>query len=310
MYKLGISEEDAKKHTSCSTYKINVTCPYCKKTKNKKISDIHNAKTIGCSCSDGKSYLSKYLHDLLTQLNIKFETEVKYKWNIYKTLDNKIHKASIDFVISYKERQIPLEADGAFHRKDNDMNGQTKEESEYIDKQRDCNCLKYLDEETIRISDVGNIKDNILNSKLSTMFNLSSIDWYKCERFALSNFANNVCGYWNNKKEFETTADLSRIFCVSSPTIRKYLKKGNELGWCLYDSKKEQYKTSVKNGKNNGIKVEIFKEGKSLGVFDSCADVERESEKLFGIKLFKGNIASVCRKERAQHKGYTFKYVL
>ncbi|NGU31094.1 hypothetical protein G6Z34_13465 [Clostridium perfringens] len=55
--------------------------------------------------------------------------------------------------------------------------------------------------------------------------------------------------------------------------------------------------------------VEIFKDNKSLGVFESCSELERQSEKLFGVKLFQSNIGHVCLGRRKSHKGFTFKYV-
>lgn len=74
-------------------------------------------------------------------------------------------------------------------------------------------------------------------------------------------------------------------------------------------SKEKIRKNSSKNGKASGKQVEIFKYGIPLGVFESCAELERQSEELFGVKLWQGNISSVCMGNRKQHKGFTFKYL-
>lgn len=238
MCDLGVVEEYAKKNVSGSDKKIKCICPYCGETIYKSINNIHNRKSIGCKCSDGQSYISKYIYSLLKQLNLDFQTEVKYNWNKYiNPLTNKESQASIDFVIYHNKREIPLEADGKFHRTDNHMNGQTKEMSESIDKQRDDNCLKYLGEETIRISDEGDIKANILNSRLSKEFNLSNIDWSKCEEFAInSNKVKEVCDYWNNKDDDTTIVSMTYELNISRSAIRKYLKQGANLNWCSYSS--------------------------------------------------------------------------
>ena len=310
MIDLGVSEEDAKRYTRCSGKKIVVTCPDCGESKIKKIDKIYRNKSIGCKCGDGMSYPSKYVYSLLKQLNIEFNTEVKYEWNKYiNPLTNKLSQASIDFIIVHNNREIPIEVDGEFHRKDNRINGQTKEQSEYIDKQRDENCLKYLREKTIRISDEGNIKNNILNSKLNELFNLDIVDWNECEKYSLKNISKYVCEYWNNKEEWETTLDVSKAFNISRSVTIKYLNKGSLFTWCNYNGKKETSKSSKQNGLSNGKPVEIFKQKKSLGIFKSISELSRQSERLFGVKLNCGNISSVCNGNVSQYKGFTFNYI-
>lgn len=308
MVDLGVSEEDTKKYTRSTHAKIEVKCPDCGKTKRMAISNITRYKSICCNCSDGNSYLSKYIRSLLDQLRIKYNTEVKYTWNKYTNpKNNKITQARIDFIIHKDGREIPLEADGGFHRKDNSMNGMTAEMQQYIDKQRDENCLKYLGEETIRISDEGDIKENILNSKLVVEFDLSKIDWLKCKEFALKNIVKEVCECWNNKEEWETVSSLEKRF--KSTAIRNYLKRGKKLGWCNYNSKEEIQKSSSKNGKLSGKALEVFKEGKSLGIFESCIELERQSEELFGVKMTSSGIAQACRGVLKTYKGFMFKYI-
>lgn len=90
-------------------------------------------------------------------------------------------------------------------------------------------------------------------------------------------------------------------------------------------SKEQRRKISEANkGKNNPMygkhhneetkrklskPVEIFKDGNSLGIFSSASELERKSEKLFGVKLLSSKISTVCTGKRKFHKGYTFKHV-
>lgn len=310
MCDLGMSEGDSKKYTKSTGKKIEVTCPDCGKKKKMIISSINRRKSISCTCGDGNSYISKYILSVLTQLQTGFDTEVKYDWNKYinPLKNNKLSQASVDFVLYIEKREIPLEADGGWHRKDNKMSGQTKEHSEYIDKQRDDNCLKYLGEETIRISDEGDIRNNILNSKLNELFDLSKVNWEKCEEFALKNIVKEACEYKGDNPNL-STRDIGLLIDKDMSTIHKWLKKGTKLGWCNYDPKEEMRRISSGKTVWNKKKIEIFKEDVSFGIFESMTELERQSEELFGVKLLRNGISRVCSEKRKQYKGFIFKYV-
>ena len=66
---------------------------------------------------------------------------------------------------------------------------------------------------------------------------------------------------------------------------------------------------SAKKLNKNGKQIEIFKDDNSLGVFESASELERQSEKLFGVKLYQGNISAVCLKKTSQYKGFIFRYI-
>ena len=259
--KFGISEEDAKKYTRGSRELIKVKCPDCGKEKTIEIADIFRQKSIECVCGDGFSEGHKYMHELLNQLNINFIDNYKPKWcNYYNEYKKKNSYGEYDFII--EDMKLIIEVDGGFHRKDNEMNGQTKEESEYIDNMKD-ELAKENGYKVIRIPyGDGDFKGNILNSELSYIFDLSNIDWLKCEEFSLSSLIKKVCDYWNNKDEQETTVDVSKIFRLNRTTVRSYLKRGIKLGLCEYDLNKEYNKRLSKVRRANKLrcskKVEIF----------------------------------------------------
>ena len=80
-----------------------------------------------------------------------------------------------------------------------------------------------------------------------------------------------------------------------------------KLGWCNYDAQKE-YLKGVRKKNKNGRQVEMFKDGESLGIFESATELSRKSEELFGVKLLKENISAVCNGERNHHKRFAFRY--
>lgn len=305
MYDLGVSEEDAKMHSSRSGMKITVRCPECGREKRIAIHQLFRNKSISCSCGDGKSYPEKFIMNFLEQLNADFETEYTPKW---------IHNKRYDFYI--KNIDTIIEAHGEQHYENDtfkSVGGRTLEEEEENDKYKKemalNNGIKHYVELDCRESNMEWIKNSILNSELAKLFDLSNINWKQCAELANKNIVKEVCKYWNNKKDNETTKDLEKIFNLNRTSITTYLKKGTKLGWCDYNPKEELKRIVSKNGKLNGKKVEIFKDDKSLGIFISCLELEVQSEVLFGVILLHQNISAVCNGKQKQYKGFTFKYV-
>ena len=307
MCSLGLSEKDAKNHTRGSEDKVFVVCPKCNKKKEITIDNMYRHKSIGCSCGDGFSYGHKYIHSMLKQNNIRFEDNVTFNWCKFKDFKtDKVKKGEYDFVI--EDIKVIVEVDGSFHRKDNKMNGQTKEESQYIDDMKD-KLAKQNGYEVIRIyyNDDFKIKDNLLKSDIVKIINLNNIDWEECERFALSNRVIEICDYWNNdKKDWETTADLEKIFKIDKITIRSYLKKGTELGWCNYNGKEEQ----KRNGGRNKKAVAMYDlDGNFIMEESSALKLKERCLKELNIDLDTSTISKVCSDKRKVHKGYIFKYI-
>ena len=306
---LGLNEEDAKTHTRCSKDKVIVTCPKCNKKKEITIYHIYNYKSICCSCGDGFSYGHKYVHSVLKQNNIDFQDNVIFEWCRFKDYKkDKIRSGEYDFVI--EDIKTIIEVDGGFHRMDNKMNGQTKEESQYIDEMKDKLAREY-GYEVIRVyyNDDFKIKDNLLKSDIAKIINLNNVDWEECERFALSNRVMEICDYWNNdKKDWETTTDLGKIFKISRDTIVDYLKKGTELGWCNYNAKEEQEKGRRKS--KNGKAVAMYDlEGNFIMKESSTMKLKERCLKELNIDLDRSNISNVCLGKYKTHKGYIFKYI-
>ena len=307
-----VGEEFAKSHTHSCSDAIYPICPDCGRIKPKKmkISTIYSNHSIGCICSDGKSYPEKIMIYILKQLNEDFDIEKYFKWCRFKNYkNNKITYGIYDFFIENKN--LIIETDGDFHLKNNDMNGQTKEESIYIDKCKDKLAIEN-GYNIIRIecttSELEFVKYNILNSNLNKLYNLSRIDWIKAEEFALNNLVK-IASKYKRENPNMTTTEISKIIGVKKGTVCKWLKKANRVGWCYYNSKEEQVKNGRKNGRLSSKSVEIFKDGISLGIFESATEIERQSEKLFGIKLNHNGITRICRGERPHYKGYIFKFV-
>ena len=293
---LGVSEEDAKTHTRRSGDKVIVTCPDCGKTKDIRIDKIYNYKSICCTCGDGVKYPEKFMTSVLDQLNIEYIfqlTKKSFDWCEDKKYD--FYIPSLNTIIETHGMQHYEDCWGK--AKDVQENDRIKYELALQNGIKDGDYI-VID---CRYSNKEWVKNNILSSKLNELFDLEKrINWNKCEEFALSNLVKEVCEYWNDRQEWETTKTLAEVFGLSKNAISKYLKKGAGLGWCEYDAKKERGDKRVAMYDSNG---NFIMEEYSVGEL-----VRRVFEEM-GIKLSQGHISAVCNGKRKHHKGYTFKYI-
>ena len=310
MISLGVSEEDAKKYTRSSGQKITVKCPDCGREKNVVISSIYRRKSIGCCCGDGVSYPEKFMISLLSQLSINYTTQYSPKW---------IEKKRYDFYFELNNKKYIIEVHGKQHYGSSEFLIK-KETQQKIDKLKKELALKngigYYIELDCRKSNLEWVRNSITNSELNKIFNLEKVDWLKCEEFALGNRVKEVCDYWHLHNEINneglTTKDLGEIFGLSPDTIRGYLKQGKELNWCDYTPKEGLAKRDNKNStlikQRCSKSIEVYKNGILVGKCESCSELERQSEKLFGVKLVQSAISQVANGGKKQYKGFVFKY--
>lgn len=310
MIKYFKNKEDAYKYSHQSTKNVIMICPNCGREKESKISNIYNKYSINCICDDNMSYPEKFIISFLNQLNIKYHKEYLTNWS-----DNKRY----DFYFEYDNKKYIIETHGKQHYESSfsefKNRSRTLEEEQNNDKYKEqlaiCNGIDEYIILDCRKSELDWIKNSIIQSKLNNIFDLCKIDWLKCEEFAInSNLTKEICDYWNQKEEWETTTDLSKNFNLSRRCISYHLKIGMRLGWCKrYDTKEELRKVASKNGKSTSKQVEVFKDDKSLGIFNSASELSRKSETIFGVKLYESAISMVCNKKRNHAKGYKFEYV-
>lgn len=304
--------EEAKRYTKTSSKKIFLKCPECHRiTKNKfQISYLYYNHSIGCICSDGYSKPAKYFFSVLSQLQLMniisdFEIEKRYDWCIfYNPFKNKECYGIYDFVI--EDFNLIIEIDGGFHRTDNNLSGESKEESIFKDNEKDKLAQKH-GYKIIRISDYKDIKENIIRSQFGEIFDLSNIDWEKSLEDSCSNYVKRICDIKKQNPNF-TTQNISDLTHFCKNTIITWLKVGNELGWCKYNSMDEWNKTKfgVKNNKSIWKKIICLENGI---IFDSVNACSRKSKDVFGINISESFLSLVCNNKRKYARGYHFKFI-
>lgn len=302
----GLDEEFAKTHTYGTGDKGTFRCKHCGEICVDYISYVVKRGNVNCKrCSDAVSYPEKFIFNTLTQLNIEFKTQLS------KTTFEWCDKYRYDFYIP--SLNMIIEAHGEQHYiQTRRKNARTLQEEQENDKLKEQlakeNGIKHYIVIDCRESTLNWMKNNIINSKLNELFDLSKVDWNQCQEYTLKNIAKEVCDYWNNKEEWESATDLGVIFKKDRHTISKFLKRGSELGWCNYDPKEELRKGRKRNNpKRKPIKV--YKDGVFIQEFESSIVLEKNSLKVFGVFLNSKNVSAVLNGRRKHHKGFTFSFV-
>ena len=301
-----VDKNNAYKYTYGSGNRILFQCLDCGEQKLMKICDMY-ARGIHCSkCGDGISYPNKIMYNILSQLNLIFEIEKLFDWCIFKKYNNqnKLHKGRYDFYFKLNNKEYIVEMDGSLHFKKGYSNDLL--EVKYIDEMKNILAQEH-NIEIIRInceySDINYIKNNILKSKLNCLFDLTTIDWLKCDKFATSSRVKEICDLWNNG--LNNVTKISNLTKLSKVTVATYLNKGTKIGWCDYNGKNELTKRTISNNKKNLSKpVLCIETGK---IYNSASECDRCSEDDFGMKLFQTNISLSCRNNKP-YKGFHFKY--
>ena len=243
-------------------------CKKCRKPFYRNWHTVYSHK-YGCIlCGDGISYPEKFTHSFLRQLNIKYMYQYSPKW---------ISPKRYDFYFELKNNNYIIETDGGLgHGEENALSGQTATETSAIDDYKDFmaekNNIKLLRIDCKK-SNLEYIKNNILNSELSKLFNLSNMDWIKCHEFACSSLIKEVCDLWNNG--IKNTQDISNIVYLNRVTVIKYLKNGKILNMCDYDSKLEMRKNGSINGKKRRkVVYQYTLDGKFIKEYKSLLEAE------------------------------------
>ena len=225
----------------------------CKDCGCEKSMNSHNLINQGfcCpKCSDSTSYPEKITFSILQQLNLEFTCQLTKK--IFGWCDNYRYDFYIPSINGILEINGLQHYGRTFEGIKSDKRARSLEEEQKNDRMK-----KQIAEENgignyitidCRKSELEFIKRNILNSRLSELFNLSGIDWLKCHEFACKSLIKTTCELWDNG--MKSALEISNTLEMDRCTIISYLKKGKILGWCDYDAKEVRKRTAIINGIN------------------------------------------------------------
>lgn len=256
------NENDAYCHSRSSSEKVFVKCPYCGTVKKMLISELTRCGYVTCDiCSDGISYPNKFAHELFRQLStqyIKYQSEYSPDWAGKLRYDN--------YIVLLNGKKIIVEMDGAFHydSKNNDLiqndlykNNLAKEHGIKMIRVN-CNYLKVGQR-------YNTVKTNI-SEALKDIFDLSNVDWDKCNDVGVSNKLIEVLNYYKNNPRLGLQ-EIAMDCNISMPTLYEYLYTGEELGLCVY-TRNDQNR--IKNSKPIAMYdcqmnlIGVYKSGKQI----------------------------------------------
>ena len=231
--KLLLNPEDGYKYFATGSQYLDFVCPNCKSIIKHNISIVSRYGLYCSHCGDGMSFGEKFVNELLKQLQVEFVFNKATQWS-----DNKRY----DFII--KSMSLIIEVHGAQHYrtafsfKHSSRKSKSLEEEQANDVYKKSlamnNGIKHYVELDCRNSDYEFVKQSVLESELSKLYDLSNIDWEKCfEATGVSN-VKRCADLWNGG--MKNTKEISEEICMNRTSVIEYLKKAKMLGLCDYDT--------------------------------------------------------------------------
>ena len=296
--------EDATKYCKTTKQKIDFVCPDCGRHHTKAIGTVYTCHNLSCPCQDGWSYPNKFMHSVLEQIGVNFETEKSFDWSKGRIYDDYIEHNGLKIITEQHGKQ--------HYEREINKNGRTIKEEQENDKiKHDLaiqNSIDYYFVIDCRESTKEYIQNSILNSGLFSILNINpnDIDFNKCDEFATSNMTKQICEYKNSHSDM-TTKEIAKLFHISYKTANDWVKKGAKLGWCTYekfDDLKLRYQREdmpVNNRPIHCITTDTYHR--------SATKFVEYYQSLRGKKLCARNIRSVCTGKRNHVNNMKFEYI-
>ena len=296
--------EDATKYCKTTKQKIDFVCPDCGRHHTKAIGTVYTCHNLSCPCQDGWSYPNKFMHSVLEQIGVNFETEKSFDWSKGRIYDDYIEHNGLKIITEQHGKQ--------HYEREINKNGRTIKEEQENDKiKHDLaiqNNIDYYFVIDCRESTKEYIKNSILNSGLFSILNINpnDIDFNKCDEFATLNMTKQICEYKNSHSDM-TTKEIAKLFHISYKTANDWIKKGAKLGWCTYekfDDLKLRYQREdmpVNNRPIHCITTDTYHR--------SATKFVEYYQSLTGKKLCARNIRSVCTGKRNHVNNMKFHYI-
>lgn len=294
--------DDGYGYTQKSNQKVDWLCPICGEIiKDKRINEVSRNGLICPVCGKTKSYPNRLMYALLSNINADFKNEKVFKWS-----DNKRY----DFYLN--KQRIIIEMNGKQHYDKDFFNTceEVKENDRYKLSLATNNNIKLENYIIIdaRYSELEFIKNNILNSKLSDILDLSNVDWIKIGLLAELNPMKEACRLWDFG-----IRDISKIAAHIGYHLSKtseFLRKGELLGITTYTKKVSHelgfQKISDTKYERYGKPFLCIENGK---IFGSSTVAMKVSEKEFGKFIVHKSFQRVIDEKQEHTNGFHFKAI-
>jgi very-short-patch-repair endonuclease len=242
---------DAEKYGIGSHARVKLRCPICNQPKTLQVCDLCS-KGFHCDyCNDNVSLGEKIIRNLILQLPIEeYDFEFTDSWTQNKRYD---------CYFMYDNKKYLIEVDGEQHIKN------TSWSSKEWQNQNDLFKTKlaldngfYLIRVKAYKTDFDYIKQSVLESELSEIFDLSKIDWNVICKQTVTSRNVEIAKYYKEHEDM-MLKDIAEHFHISYPTLTSTLRKMTQLGICDYSKEKAFKNGRVQCGKNRAEKNKIRK---------------------------------------------------
>lgn len=227
LIKYFVNIDDAKTYSIGSGQKVLLRCPVCEKIRMFSILQLAQRGFTCEYCEDSISIPNKMLRTLMSKLSVQ---DLKFEYVSDWTYGKKY-----DCYFVHNSKNYLIEIDGEQHIRDTEWSTRKVQQENDKLKSRLANENNF---KLIRIpaysSNLDNIKENILKSELSTMFDLNNLDWDEIYKGTASNLNVEICNYYNEHKKDMMMRDIAKNFNICSRTLTLILQKMTKLGFCQY----------------------------------------------------------------------------
>lgn len=269
MYELLKDKNDGHKHSPSSTQKTWFVCPFCKKEHYRVINKVHLYGICCDRCSDNISYPEKYMGELLSQLGIVYTRQFNDYWT-------KAYR--YDFYFTLNNENFLIEMDGGFHFNQYQKGNNSLLDIEASDKEKDELATKngfHLIRINSNYPSMYNrndyLKKNVKKSELCSIFDLSIVDFNKCNKIAQSSFIGLIAQKWN--EGIKDYSELAKIFSISEATIRNYIITASNINLISEHYDDIKHRNRKITGIKNGIRVRC---NETNEIFSSFKEADRK----------------------------------
>lgn len=285
------NKDDGKKFTYGSNEKVEFICPTCGSIVKARIKNVCRYGLSCHYCADGVSYPNKFGRAFLRQLPLScYETEYNPDWAKPYFYDN---------YFEYLGNKYVLEMDGGlghgrkvYKSNKKDTKGLERDElKDFLAMDHGINVIRI----DCLQSDMNYIKNNIINSHLSCIFDLSHIDWIQCDQIAQNSLIKESCKLYMSG--IKRTEDIGNILHIHRATVNRYLQKGAELGLCDFAPSNSPVPIAIVDINENIIMT--FRSHRE------CVDKIRE---LYGVIIDRHKLHDFCESKQP-YKGLNFRLI-
>lgn len=291
-----LDKNDAYKYPPYYNDKIAMRCPHCGTIKEQTPCGFMSNGFSCPACGDRVSYPNKLMFNVLTQLNMRFITELSRTYEGFEWCTNYRY----DFYFELDSHKYIIEMDGHFHddikQKQRDRAKTQLALQHGIDLIRiDCRYDKMPFDYIVK---------NIHNSKLSDILQLECVNWRECDKYASRSLMRDICEMW--EQDLRSVGEIMETYKLSKTTVKNYLLKGNALGLCpSYNKEESRRRASHLFNKHVGCCVN----GVIKYVFFNANAVEAFAVQIGAPKFCAKLVQEVCTGVLTTYHGVVFRYV-